>query len=191
MNNEPNPAALNSEQWAAKLAEIASHLELPASLCLIGSAAGMFSQQQRVSIDLDVWQKRSQFFYSDLKQACEKSGLLFNPKDEMEPNVAYIQLIDPGMVQIGDFDKTEPILRERNLVVERPPIENIIASKLVRMSEKDLEDVAFLVKRFGVTKEAVETVIQTFPRGHTRDQAVENLVYLDVLEPPDHSTPDI
>lgn len=172
---------LGPEEWAEKLRLIAKHLEHPASLCLIGSAPGMFAQQSRISIDLDVWQKGSNFFYSDLKQAVEKSGLLFNPKDEMEPDQPYIQIVEQGVVQVGPYKETETLMKETGLTVVRPPIENIIASKLVRASPKDLEDIAYLRQRFGVSNDQVKSVVEKFPFGVVREQALENLVFLEVL----------
>jgi hypothetical protein len=180
---------LSPEQWAEKLRIISQHLEHPASLCIIGSAVGMFSHQARISMDIDVWNKGSKFFYSDLKQAVEKSGLLFDPKDELEPNQPYIQIVQPGIVEIGSFRSTEIILRETGLTVVRPPIENVIASKLVRASKKDLEDIAYLRHHFGVPSEKVRAVIASFPSGSIRDRAAENAVYLDVLPQPPSQKP--
>lgn len=175
---------LSPEAWAEKLKLISQHLEHPASLCIIGSAVGMFAQQDRISIDLDVWNKGSNFFYSDLKQAVEKAGLLFDPKAEMEPDQPYIQIVQPGVVQIGPYEETETVLQETRLTIVRPPIENVIASKLVRASAKDLEDIAYLRHHFGVSNERVRAVIAKFPPGPAREQAEENAVYLDVLPEP-------
>jgi hypothetical protein len=175
------------EQWAEKLRLIASHLQYPASLCLIGSAIGMFSQQSRVSINLNIWKQHSSFLYTDLKQAVEKAGLLFNPKDEMEPDTPCIQIVQPGIVQLGKFMDTTVLLQETGLIVCRPPIENIIASKLVRASPKDIEDIIYLKNRFGITKQQVETILNTFPPGTLQHNAKENLVYLDIDLPPSPS----
>ena len=180
---------LSPEQWAEKLRIISQHLEHPASLCIIGSAVGMFSHQARISMDIDVWNKASTFFYSDLKQAVEKAGLLFDPKDELEPDQPYIQIVQPGIVEVGSFRSTETILRETGLTVVRPPIENIIASKLVRAAKKDLEDIAYLRHYFGVSSEEVRAVIAEFPSGSIRDRATENAIYLDVLPQPPSQLP--
>ncbi len=181
---EQSIQGLGPEEWAQKLKEISKHLEHETSLCIIGSAVGMFAQQIRTSIDLDVWNKGSAFFYSDLKQASEKAGLLFDPKGEMEPDKPYIQIVQPGVVQVGDYHETEVVFRETGLTVVRPPIENIIASKLVRASAKDLEDIAYLRQYFAVPNEKIKEIISKFPRGTTREQALENSVYLEVLPTP-------
>jgi hypothetical protein len=176
---------LSASQWKDKLAEIASFLQRPTSLCLIGSAAGMFGgQPNRMSIDLDTLQRASKFGYADLKQACERAGLLFNPQEEMEPDVPYIQLVEEGIVQVGKFSDTTPMFTEGQLVIVRPPMENVIASKLLRASPKDLEDIAFLLARYHVTPKAVAAVIEHFPYPH-KETAQENLVYLAALSAPD------
>jgi hypothetical protein len=177
-------AYLSQEQWAEKLRLIASHLQHPTSLCLIGSAIGIFAQQPRVSTGLDIWEQNSTFFYTDLRQAVEKAGLLFNPKDEMEPDKPYIQIVQPAIVQIGKFTDTTPLLREPGLIVCRPPIENIIASKLVRASPKDIEDIIYLKTRFAITKQQIENILKTFPPGIAKQTAEENLIYLDIESPP-------
>ncbi|OAM91643.1 nucleotidyl transferase AbiEii/AbiGii toxin family protein [Termitidicoccus mucosus] len=183
---------LNADQWAEKLEKISLYLEHPASLCIIGSAVGMFAQQIRTSIDLDIWNNGSSFFYSDLKQAVEKAGLLFNPKEEMEPGRPYIQIVQPDIVQIGPYDETITVLRETGLTIIRPPIENIIASKLTRASPRDLEDIMYLKNHFGISNEQIKAVINKFPPGITKEQTLENIVYLDVLpERPEPKKPDI
>lgn len=172
---------LTSAQWRTKLSEIAAHLQQPTSLCLIGSAPGMFAgQPQRMSIDLDTWQEASKFAYADLQQACEKAGLLFNPRDELEPTTPYIQLVEVGIVQVGKFTQRTKLMEEGQLVVVRPPIENIIAAKLLRASPKDLTDIAFLAAHYDVTRDQVARVIRSFP-APKRQEAQENLVYLATL----------
>jgi hypothetical protein len=56
----------------------------------------------------------------------------------LDPDVPYIQLVEAGIVEVGDFSKTNRLMEEGQLVVVRPPIENISASKLLRASPKDL-----------------------------------------------------
>jgi hypothetical protein len=180
MNTPGTPAGLNAEEWAEKLRAIASHLAHPASLCLIGAAPGMFSSQPRISMDLDVWNEGSSFFYSDLKQAVEKAGILFDPKSEMAPETPYIQIVQPGIVHIGDYKETQTMLRETGLTVVRPPVENIIASKLLRAGPKDIEDIIYLRRHFDVSRERIEKIIETFPAGIIRETARENSIYLEI-----------
>ena len=172
---------LSAEEWTTILERIAVHLKKPASLCLIGSAPGILSgQPSRLSIDLDSWQKASKFAYSDLKQACEKAGVMFNPKGELKPDTPYLQIVEEGVVQIGKFKAVTTLMEEGKLTVTRPPIENIIASKLVRMEPKDLDDIAYLMQHYRTPKNAVGKVVEGFP-AFARERAEENLVYLDVF----------
>jgi hypothetical protein len=192
MSAQNTPEGLNADEWAEKLRDIAGHLKHPASLCLIGAAPGMFSAQPRSSMDLDVWDEGSTFFHSDLKQAVEKAGLLFDPKSELAPEIPYIQIVQPGIVHLGDYKETQTLLREPGMTVVCPPIENIIASKLLRAGPKDIEDIIYLRRRFSVSRERVEKIIETFPAGVIRETARENIVYLEIAPPQNeagHDTP--
>lgn len=84
------------------------------------------------------------------------------------------------MSQLGRF---EPVLGERlgRLHLYRPPVENLVAAKLIRAEPKDLGDIRFLVSRHRPDLQRVRQIIAGFER-HARDKASENLVYLDVFE---------
>ena len=66
------------------------------------------------------------------------------------------------------------------LRLERPPIANLIAAKLLRAEPKDLEDIAFLISRYQPTWHDIEEVVNTMPR-RARATATENLVYLSTM----------
>jgi hypothetical protein len=153
----------------------------PVRLCLIGSAACLFGGMEgRTSADLDIWKPASDFDRRELKIAAEKAGLIFDPKQTLEPGRPYLQLIEPGITQIGDF---EPVFIERigRLQLYRPPVENLIAAKLIRAEPKDLGDIQFLASRYRPDLRRVRKIIQQFSP-QARERAVENLVYLEVLE---------
>ena len=175
---------LDGEAWSAVLADLAQALGKegpPVRLCLIGSAACLFGGMDgRTSADLDIWKPASDYDRAELKLAAEKAGLLFDPKQTLEPNRPYLQLIEPGLTQLGAF---EPVLIERigRLQIFRPPIENLIAAKLLRAEPKDLGDIRFLMSRHRPETARIRKVISEFS-GATRERATENLVYLDVLE---------
>ena len=116
----------------------------------------------------------------ELKRAVEEAGMLFDPKEVLEPDKPYIQMIDPGLCQTGKFEKTESIENFGALSVERPPIANLIAGKLVRGEPRDLEDIAFLLATFQPERADIEAAIKTMPTT-AKEKATENLVYLDVL----------
>jgi len=149
---------------------------------LIGSVACVFGGMAgRTSRDLDVWRPQSDYDRLELRDAIEQAGLLFDPKSSLDPDKPYLQLIDPGPTQVGNF---LPVLIDRmgRLEIYRPPIEHLIASKLVRGDARDIEDVLFLAQKHRTTRDDVLSVTNTFPET-ARQQALENLVYLDIIQP--------
>ena len=179
----PEPG-LNRGEWLEKLMRISQNLQrqgASAQLTLVGSVTGILAgQPARTSMDLDVWKPQSHYQYQELKKAVEAAGLLFDPKTTLEPDTPYLQLLEPGIVQTGNFDHTETIEQFGALRLERPPMANLIAAKLVRADPKDLEDIAFLLSRYQPARQEVEQAIQTMP-SPARQTATENLVYLDVM----------
>ena len=175
---------LNGEAWSAVLEDLARALGkegAPLRLCLIGSAACLFGGMDgRTSADLDIWKPASDYDRGELKAAAEKAGLLFDPKQTLEPDRPYLQLVEPGLTQLGAF---EPVFIERigRLHLCRPPVENLIAAKLIRADPKDLGDIQFLVSRHRPDLKRVRKIIAKF-NPQARERASENLVYLDVLE---------
>ncbi len=175
---------LDGEAWLAVLADLSQALGKegsPVRLCLIGSAACLFGGMAgRTSADLDIWKPASDYDRGELKTAAEKAGLLFDPKQTLEPDRPYLQLVEPGLTQLGNF---EPVLVERigRLQIFRPPVENLVAAKLIRAEPKDLGDIQFLVSRHRPDLELVRKIIAGF-NPQTRKRATENLIYLEVLE---------
>ena len=175
---------LDGEAWSAVLEDLSRALGQngsPVRLCLIGSAACLFGGMDgRTSADLDIWKPASDYDRGELKAAAEKAGLLFDPKQTLEPDRPYLQLVEPGLTQLGAF---EPVLIERlgRLQLYRPPVENLIAAKLIRAEPKDLGDIQFLMSRHRPALQEVRKIIAEF-NPPTRTRATENLVYLDVLE---------
>ena len=178
------PTALNGDQWMAVLERLAAALPPvgpPIRLCLIGSAACLFGGMTgRTSLDLDIWKPASDYDRLELKAAAEKAGLLFDPKSALEPDTPYLQLVEPGLTQLGPF---EPVFTERlgRLHLYRPPVENLVAAKLIRADPKDLGDIRFLISRHRPDDRRVRQIVAGF-EPPAREKATENLVYLDVLE---------
>lgn len=176
---------LDGEAWWAVLADLSQALGkdgFPVRLCLIGSAACLFGGMEgRTSSDLDVWRPASDYDRGELKVAAEKAGLLFDPKQTLEPNQPYLQLVEPGLTQLGSF---EPVFIDRigRLHLYRPPVENLIAAKLIRAEPKDLGDIRFLSSRHRPDLQRIRQIISEF-NSQACERATENLVYLDVLEP--------
>lgn len=178
------PQGLTAKEWHGKLAEIGDHLQAEgktAEFCVIGAVACMLQGMQgRVSIDCDVWMPHSKFNPKAVEDAAQKAGIDFNPMDA-DPKRPYIQLVTPGIVQVGQFDDQPPLAESGGLAISAPPVENMIASKLRRCQAKDLSDIAFLLSRNPDAKKAdVERVIDTMPAAR-RKETKEALVYIDVL----------
>lgn len=179
------PAALNGEEWMAVLERLARFLPAegsPLRLCLIGSAACLFGGMDgRTSADLDIWKPASDYDRLELKRAAEKAGVLFDPKTALEPDTPYLQLVEPGLTQLGEFT---PVFVERvgRLHLYRPPVENLVAAKLIRAELKDLGDITFLISRHRPDLQRIRQIIAGFDQP-ARERASENLVYLDVLKP--------
>ena len=135
----------------------------------------------RTSADLDIWKPASDFDRLELEHAAEQAGLLFDPRTTLEPETPYLQLVEPGLTQLGEF---VPVLVERlgRLHVCRPPVENLVAAKLIRAEPKDIEDITFLISRHRPEPERIRQIIAGFERV-ARDKAEGNLVYLEVLKP--------
>jgi hypothetical protein len=176
---------LDRDVWIGLLEKMAESLPPngpPVHLCLVGSAACLLEAMPgRASRDLDVWQPASDFDRLELKRAVEAAGLDFDPKDTLDPARPYVQIIMPGPSQTGDFT---PVLWARmgRLHVHLPPWPNLIASKLARGDERDVEDVLFLAGKHRVSAGAVKACAETMPQP-ARQQVLENLVYLEIIKP--------
>lgn len=173
----------DKERWMRALEDMSAALGSDGSavkLCLIGSAACLLGNMpDRTSRDLDIWKPLSDYDTVQLRSAAAKAGIAFNPTGHLEPTQPYLQIVEPGIVQVGEFT---PILMERmgRLEIYRPPIENVIASKLVRASEKDIEDIHYLAKAYQPEHSEVRRIIESFPN-IPKESALENLVYLDII----------
>ncbi len=172
------------EQWLKALERIADALGdsgPPLRLCLIGSAACLFGGMEgRTSLDLDVWKPASDYDRRELQRASEMAGVKFDPKSALEPGVPYLQIVEPGLTEVGAF---EPVLIDRigRLHLYRPPIENLIAAKLIRAEPKDLSDIRFLIAKYRPDASAIRGIVATFTASAC-ERATENLVYLQVIE---------
>ena len=175
---------LTRDEWLAVLENISEALPAagpPVRLCLVGSAACLLEAMPgRASRDLDVWQPSSDFDRLELRRAVEAAGLLFDPRGGLDPEKPYVQIITPGPTQTGEFT---PVLWARmgRLHVYLPPWPNLIASKLARGDERDVEDVLFLAGRHRVSAESVKACADVMPEP-ARQQVLKNLVYLRILK---------
>lgn len=184
MPEDPITAGFDEERWMRSLKAMSEALGKdgpPVELCLIGSAVCIFSgMAARTSHDLNIWEPASDYDRAELETAAAAAGLLFNPKGILEPESPYLQLVSPGIVQVGKFEPVR-IFKLGRLTVSRPPVENIIAAKLSRADAKDLQDIQFLIQHFRPDPGTVRAVVATLAKP-ARDTAMENLVYLEVFQ---------
>ena len=108
--------------------------------------------------DLDVWKPASDYDLIELKRAVEAAGLTFDPQSSLDPDTPYVRMVEAGTTQVGQF---EPVFMERlgRLYLYRPPIEHLIASKLVRGDDRDVDDVVFLMAKHSPARASIRTVI--------------------------------
>jgi hypothetical protein len=176
---------LTRDEWLEILERMALALPAqgpPVKVCLIGAAPCILEAMPgRASHDLDVWMPESDFDRLELKQAAESAGLLFDPRGPLEPDKPYLQLIIPGPTQVGDFT---PVLWSRlgRLHIYRPPWPHLIASKLVRGDERDVDDILFMAGKQKVSQTEVAACADGMP-SPAREQLLENLIYLSILDP--------
>ncbi|NJM36455.1 MAG: hypothetical protein HC845_00450 [Akkermansiaceae bacterium] len=184
MSPESSTLTFDKDQWMRALEDLATALgkEGPQTeVCLIGSAACIFAGMElRTTEDLDIWQPHSDFDIVELRNAAEKAGLSFNPQTILEPDKPYLQIVEPGIVQMGAFEAIR-MFKIGRLIVSRPPIENIIASKLTRADAKDIDDVKFLQQHFQPDIGLIKKIILSFT-SPKKEVATENLIYLEILQ---------
>lgn len=177
----------NKTQWIDALDDLGAELAERSdsqitSLCVIGSVACMFDgDSARTSMDCDVWAPASNYNRALLAEAATAVGLLFDPTQEVVAR-PYLQIVTPGIVQLGSFDAGGvPIKSTGGLSLAHPPVSNLIASKLLRADAKDISDISGLLSRHPeVTAETIDLVLSGFP-GTQRERGRENLVFIEVL----------
>lgn len=163
------------------LMRVGDFLKKPTRLVLIGSSVGMwYGQPGRMTEDVDIWAPRSEVDFADITQACEKAGIHFDPKGYDVPRDGlYLQMVTPGVVNVGKWKTEESMFRSGNLEVVHPPAENVIASKLVRAEPSDIEDIVFLMNRLDVSLDTVRSAVATLS-GSARERAEENMVFVEI-----------
>jgi hypothetical protein len=158
-------------------------------LCIIGSSAAiLMGQQERRTEYVDVWRQASAFDLDVFVKAVEGAGLLWEPKDEF-PKGEFLQLVNPGVVQVPGWDpltrmwfgkKQDPLWKGKLLTVTSPPPESIMASKLLKFNERDLQDCIWMLENLNVSDDDVATALRWLPPDRM-SHAEENWLYLKSL----------
>jgi hypothetical protein len=161
---------------------LGSALEEPTTLCLIGSTPSIASgQPERQTADIDVWRPKSDYDAADLGRASAVAGVLFDPKDELDPNAVYIQIVRPGIVALPVEFEVEPIDRYGRLTIGMAPPAILVAAKLVRASETDLADAVWWMRERNLTLADIRQAVEAIPDTRLREAGQENLVLLQLV----------
>lgn len=145
----------------------------------------MSGQPERQTPDIDVWFPQSDFDVGDLKRACERSGLIYDPKDELGPDDIYLQIVRPGLIALPSEFMVEIIGRYGNLTLVMPVPELIVASKLARGSDSDIEDAVWWVRGRDLTDLQISTAIDRLATSTSRNAARENFILIQLVSKED------
>ena len=172
-------ATIDADRLRQLFAGLGELLAEPTTLCLIGSAPAIASGQSgRQTADIDLWHARSHYDAGDLDRACRELGVLYDPRGELDPDAIYLQIVRPGLVQLPpDFD-VESLGRYGRLDVVMPAPEVIVAAKLVRGSDVDIEDAVWWVGQRNLDLGQVADAVSRIPDAGSRETAAENLSLL-------------
>lgn len=164
------------------LMRLGEELDRPAVLCVIGSTSSIITgQPERQTPDIDVWFPGSSFDAGDLKRACEAVGLLYDPKGEVGPNDLYLQVVRPGIVSLPPDFTPEVIGEYGNLRIVMPPPEIVVAAKLARGTESDIEDAVWWVRGRDLCEGQIGDAIERIPNQRNRETARENLILVRLI----------
>lgn len=161
--------------------DFGAKLSAPTTFCIVGSTASiLLGQPDRQTPDIDIWEPQSDFDLTELKKACEAAGILFDPRGEIEPGKIYLQILRPGITMFPRNFPVEKLARFGNLTLVMPPAEMIVATKLARAEEKDLEDISWWMRERGLTAKQIEAAIDLIPQSENREAARNNLIFVEL-----------
>lgn len=161
------------------LEKIGEYLTEPTTICVVGSAAAILhGQPERQTPDIDIWGPESDYDIGALRRACEQAGMLYDPRGEIDPDAIYLQILRPGITMFPEHFAVERIGRFGRLTVVMPAPALIVATKLARGLDSDIEDATWWVRERRLTVEAVNAAIDSIPQPENRDAARENVVLI-------------
>lgn len=167
---------LNRDQWIEKLGTLGDHLN-DANITVIGSWPVIEDGMPgRTSMDLNVWMPASRFDVDLFREACVSAGLDLDPTSEASR--PCVRLMYPGDAHVPPHETflTHNYGGLRLLV---PPPAVLIASKLVRTSDKDFHDMVFLQHKFRVATEDIVEAVNAIGDKAAREAAMGNLGFLE------------
>lgn len=160
----------------------------PQRICVIGAASLiLLGQPARQTGDIDVWRPGSKLVDTELRQIAAAAGLAYNPTGH-DPEGAYLQIIGPGIVNLpaveeevwATGERSRVLWQGNNITVICPPPPIIAASKLVRATEVDVDDVVYLMGATGVSRKQIIAAADFFPE-LDRQFVRENISIVDAM----------
>lgn len=167
-------------------------LAAPATLCVIGASAILgYGHPSRQTDDIDVWRPASEINDRHLSRAASAAGIEIDRGTD-HPEGVYVQIIEPGVVQLPDYERGVWATGERKitlwtgekLVVEAPPPAIVAAAKLVRADERDIDDCVYLLRAKGLSMASISHAIAKLNDPVARDAASGNITILKVVADP-------
>ncbi len=154
----------------------------PTTLCIFGSSPAIFcGQQSRQTQDIDVWHENSVYDGGDLSGACSRIGLLYDPKEEIDPDIIYLQIVRQGIVSLPKNFETEFLAQFGKLKLVMPTPAVLTAAKLVRAYENDINDVVWWMRHSNIQEQQIDHAISQFPNRSHREAAKENMVFVHLV----------
>jgi len=106
---------------------------------------------------------------------------LYDPKDELDPDAVYVQIVQPGIVKLPQDFKVEILGQYGKLTVAMPDPALLSAAKLVRGDPRDIEDVAWWVKERALDLDEIRAAIGSLPDATQREAARENIFLVELV----------
>jgi hypothetical protein len=173
---------IDRDRLARIFDELGRRLTAPATICIIGSSPGIIlGQPDRQSQDIDVWRPNSQYDETQFRRACEELGLLYDPREELDPEAIYIQIVRPGLVRLPQDLKVEVVGQYGALTIAMPEPALLAAAKLVRGDARDISDVAWWMKERALSLDAIRAAISHLPESSQRESAGENILLVELF----------
>lgn len=159
-----------------------THLEHDTELVIRGGAAVLaHGLTPRVTVDIDVL-PMSRFVEADLRRACSRAGLGFNPDDKDVVEGDYLEVVPEETLTLPRPSPDRPyntVYRGVRLKVLTPSAADLLVGKLKRLDPEDVADVAFLVERFRLKRHDVAEAFERLPDRLKGDPVLQdNLRYV-------------
>lgn len=149
---------LNKESLEDLFVRLSEKIHRRTRLCLFGSSPGiLLGQPNRTTQDIDMWRNSSTYDASDLKRAMADLGVLWNPMHPPKGGPVYLQVVVPGIVNFPHALETAPVFKRGMLTIVMPTPVLLSAAKLVRGTEKDLQDICWWMQHRSISLRLLET----------------------------------